>query len=64
MKRNNEVNTWSDRKILSGKNWGSEISENLELADIIILLISQDFMISDYCFDIELERAIERHQLF
>lgn len=38
------------------------ISAELEAADIVILLISPDFMVSDYCYGIEMKRAMERHQ--
>jgi internalin A len=34
----------------------------MERADLILLLISPDFMDSDYCWDIELKRALERHE--
>jgi TIR domain len=39
-----------------------EISEYLEKADIILLLVSADFLASDYCYDIEMQRALARHQ--
>ena len=44
-----------------GEDWGKRISDNLEKADIILLLVSIDFINSSYCYDIELDRAIERH---
>lgn len=62
MKKSDEVSTWSDRKIIPGQEWDKEISENLESADIIIFLVSADFIASDYCFDIEVKRAMERHE--
>ena len=62
MKRKKEIEAWSYRKILSGKEWEQEISENLESADVIVFLISPDFMASDYCFDIEVKRAMEKHE--
>ncbi|MEM7794112.1 MAG: TIR domain-containing protein [Cyanobacteria bacterium P01_C01_bin.118] len=34
----------------------------LKRADIILLLISADFIASDYCYEIELQQAMERHQ--
>lgn len=61
LKRLNLIESWSDRKLVAGDNWGAEISKNLEAADIILLLISVDFITSAYCYDIELERALERH---
>jgi TIR domain len=54
------IEAWHDRKIKPGEEWDKSISVNLEKADIILLLISIDFINSPYCYDIELERAIER----
>ncbi len=50
-----------DRKIKAGDNWEEEIDEYLEKADIVLLLISVDFMTSDYCVSKEMKRALERH---
>lgn len=55
------VDSWDDRQIKPGDEWDGEISKNLNSADIIILLISVDFINSNYCYDIELARAMERH---
>ncbi len=62
LKRQNIIHTWSDREILAGERWGTEIDKNLESAQIILPLISADFMASDYCYDIEMKHALERHQ--
>ena len=62
LQRQNIINTWHDRKIDAGNEWKKEIDDNLETADIILLLISPDFIQSDYCFDIEVKRAMQRHQ--
>jgi hypothetical protein len=52
---------WHDRKLLAGDNWGDTISQNLDTADIVLLLVSIDFINSKYCYDVELGRALERH---
>ena len=62
MERNGEIQTWSDREILPGKEWDQEIIENLKSADIIVLLISSDFITSDYCFGVEVKLAMEKHE--
>lgn len=62
LKRQGVIQTWHDRRIGAGKDFNSEISEHLESAQIIILLISPYFMASDYCYDIEMIRALERHK--
>ena len=53
---------WHDRQILAGDKWAQEIDHHLETASIILLLISPDFLASDYCYDIEMQRALERHK--
>lgn len=55
------IESWHDRKIKAGDEWDKSISSNLEQADVILLLVSIDFINSGYCYDIELERAMERH---
>ena len=56
------ITTWYDRRITAGKEWKGEIDRNLESAGIILLLVSADFMDSDYCYDVEMTRALERHE--
>ena len=61
LERQQIIQSWYDRDIAAGTEWAGEISEQLQLADIILLLISADFLASDYCYDIEMKRAMERH---
>jgi internalin A len=61
LERQGLIAPWHDRKILAGEEWADDIDENLEHADIILLLVSADFINSDYCFGKELKRALERH---
>jgi hypothetical protein len=56
------IDEWYDRDIQPGAEWADEIDENLESAQIILLLISADFIASDYCYGIELKRAMEKHE--
>jgi internalin A len=62
LQRQGIISAWHDRKILPGKEWDSEIDMYLERAKIILLLISADFIASDYCWDNEVKRALERHE--
>jgi hypothetical protein len=55
------IESWHDGCITPGEEWEPQIKENLEKADIILLLISVDFIKSDYCYRVELTRAIDRH---
>lgn len=62
LKRQGVIDTWHDRRIDAGEDVHEEIKEYLEKADIILLLMSADFLASDYCYDIEMQRALEWHQ--
>jgi hypothetical protein len=62
LKRQGVIDTWHDRRIGAGKEFNREISQNFDEADIILLLVSPYFIASDYCYDIEMKRAMERHQ--
>ena len=61
LERRQLIAPWHDRKIMPGEEWEDKIDENLECADIILLLISADFVASDYCWGKEMKRAMERH---
>ena len=62
LKREGWINDWYDRRISPGKEWAAEIDAHLNTARIILLLVSADFIASDYCYGIEMKRAMERHE--
>jgi hypothetical protein len=62
LQRQGLIDVWYDRDISAGTEWEREISEQLNSAQIILLLISPDFMDSDYCYSIEMKRALERYK--
>ena len=62
LKRQGLLHAWHDRRIGAGDDIDLSISEELEKADIILLLVSAHFLASDYCYDKEMIRALERHQ--
>jgi formylglycine-generating enzyme required for sulfatase activity len=55
------IDLWHDRKIKAGAEWAEQIDKNLEQAHIILFLVSVDFINSEYCSEIEMRRALERH---
>src|ERR1700724_2380721 len=61
LKRQGLVSLWHDRLIAPGDDWAQTIGTHLEIASIILLLVSADFLASDYCYNIEMARALERH---
>jgi predicted NACHT family NTPase len=59
--RDKKIECWSDRQIPPGGEWATEIDGRLNRADIILLLVSADFLDSDFCMEVEYPRAMERH---
>src|SRR5258708_2753823 len=47
--------------ICAGTEWEGAIDQHLNDARVILLLISADFVHSQYCYDVEMKRALERH---
>ena len=60
MRRARLLETWSFREIEAGDDWRTAIDTQLNEAEIILFLVSPDFLNSDYCWDIEMKRALER----
>jgi len=61
LKRQGLISAWHDRRITAGSEIDSTISAELESANVILLLVSSDFIASNYCFDKEMARALEKH---
>jgi hypothetical protein len=62
LKRQGVIEAWHDRRIGAGQEIALAIDEQINRDDIILLLVSPDFLASDYCYDIEMKRAMERHE--
>src|SRR5450755_1249077 len=60
LQRQGLVSTWQDRQITAGTDWAQEIDEHLNRASIILLLVSSDFLASDYCYGVEMQCALDR----
>jgi hypothetical protein len=62
LKREGIIEPWHDRRLVAGDELDDGIDAWLERADVILLLVSPDFLDSDYCYGKEMTRALERHQ--
>jgi hypothetical protein len=62
LKRQGVISIWHDRRLTAGDDFGAGIARELERADIILLLVSADFLASEYCYSVEMRHALERHQ--
>lgn len=59
---NKTIKAWDGREILPGEDWDYEIKKKLEEANVILFLVSSDFMNSDYIKDVEIKHALERYE--
>lgn len=62
LRRQGIISTWHDRRIAAGSELDLQLNDNLKNADIILLLVSSDFLASDYCYNKEMQFAMERHE--
>ncbi|HYV10082.1 MAG TPA: toll/interleukin-1 receptor domain-containing protein [Pyrinomonadaceae bacterium] len=62
LKRAGLITVWHGRKISAGVPWEEEIDKYLSNAQIVLLLVSANFIASDYCYGVEFQRAMERHK--
>jgi CheY-like chemotaxis protein len=62
LERRGLLSSWHDREIKPGEDWHAKIDEQLQMADLVLLLVSKDFIESDYIFGNELTVAMQRHQ--
>ena len=60
LQRQRVISVWHDRRILAGDDWGGKIDDNLKAANVILLLVSADFIASNYCYEIEMKCAMDR----
>ena len=62
LRRGNLIAEWHDRKIDAGDEWKAQIDRHIGTADIVLLLVSADFIASDYCWGEEMTKALARHE--
>src|SRR5947208_16563739 len=62
LKHQELISTWHDRRIIPSQDRAQAIDTHLNSAWVILLLISPDFLASDYCYGIEMQRTLQRHQ--
>jgi hypothetical protein len=60
LKQKGSILEWHDRSIEPGGDWNQKISDKLDSSDIVIALLSPDFLASEYCFGIEMEKAFSK----
>jgi hypothetical protein len=63
LKHQKIIEIWHDRRIAAGEEWENAIDQNSENADVVLLLVSSDFIASPYCYEKEMREAMRRHEL-
>jgi TIR domain len=61
LRRSPVIDSWHDRRIIPGAVLGKEIAHLLASSDLVLLLVSPDFINSDYCYRREMKDALRRH---
>jgi hypothetical protein len=62
LRRKGVIRGWHEGEIGAGEERDKVLIEHLETAKVILLLISADFLASDFCYDVEMQKAILRHE--
>ena len=62
LRREGVLDVWHDRRLQAGEPWAQTLDEQIGSADLVLLLVSADFIQSDYCFGLEMRTALERDQ--
>ena len=62
LERRGLISAWHDRQIVPGQAWGQSIDQHLSNADLVLLLVSTDFIGSDYIWGVELALTMQRQQ--
>ncbi|MDQ2904423.1 MAG: tetratricopeptide repeat protein [Ktedonobacteraceae bacterium] len=63
LKRQGLITTWHSQEVTAGTERLHIINRYLDLANIILLLVSPDFMASDFCYNVEMQQAMKRHTM-
>ena len=62
LRRDGLITEWDDQMISAGDEWDESIQHALASADLVLLLVSPDFIASNYSYDNELAKALARHE--
>jgi len=62
LKREGVIRDWYDREITAGTDWKGQLDQHLNSCGVILLLVSANFLASDHCYDVEMTRAVKRHE--
>lgn len=58
----NKIDTLNDQEILPGEEWNAAARQQLLEADIILLLISSDYLATRHIWEVDISEAMARHE--
>jgi TIR domain len=61
--RKGKIKTWHGRQIPPGDKWQEVIDEHIKSANLVLLLVSVDFLVSEYCISVEFAGALKRYAI-
>jgi TIR domain len=61
LRRSGNITDWHDRKLTAGSEFDTALQERFESDAVILLLVSSDYISSEYCWQTELVIAMKRH---
>lgn len=56
-----QIRIWHSGKTLPGQDWKRSVEHHLVRAHIILLLVSVKFLSSEFCYSIQIQPALDRH---
>src|SRR5689334_13248486 len=56
------IDLWTPDHVQAGDNWREQVDAALERADVALLLISSDFLASDFVQDVQIPRLLQRRE--
>jgi len=62
LKHTGLVTTWHKRQVPAGSDWQVLVNSHLSSASLILLLLSANFLASEYCYSIEMQHALQRQE--
>ena len=62
LQRNELIMLWDNGNISPGAELSQSMATYLNESHVILLLISASFLASNYCYKVQMKRAIERHE--
>ena len=55
-----QIEVFDDQQLATGERWEVRLQQELERANVIVLIVSSHFLNSRFCTTVELRRALER----